>query len=380
MAALALWSLLHTTGAVAGLKDYPLRFEVRPEHGHSEIVVRNDGPSTISARLTLSGDNVASDRISPMDIVVPRYTAQRIVRVWPADPQRTMRITYRSSHHFGDAAARHDPLARYRMPFEDGKTFRIDQYFGGRITTHNTEHDAHAIDIAMPEETPIVAARAGIVVDVTLDNFAGAADPSLVDRANSVTIQHDDGTVAQYAHLAPRAALVSRGQHVAAGDRIGLSGNTGYSSGPHLHFSVSQPLVNSDGAIQQTTLPVTFFMHNPPVPIVLRQGMLVTATYDAPFREPERASGAATSSSSSAPRLSIEHAIERAGASSATSSSQRSAALLQELMHQRSGLPTWAWIVILLGIWLLHRARRRSAAITLDAAPPRKPRVGSHRR
>jgi murein DD-endopeptidase MepM/ murein hydrolase activator NlpD len=55
---------------------------------------------------------------------------------------------------------------------------------------------------------------------------------------NWVLIQHDDGTLAEYAHLQPNGVTVAIGQRVRRGDVLGLSGNTGFSSVPHLHFSV----------------------------------------------------------------------------------------------------------------------------------------------
>ena len=51
-------------------------------------------------------------------------------------------------------------------------------------------------------------------------------------------IQHDDGTLGEYMHLAPSGVRVSVGQKVARGDELALSGNTGFSSTPHLHFQV----------------------------------------------------------------------------------------------------------------------------------------------
>lgn len=57
-------------------------------------------------------------------------------------------------------------------------------------------------------------------------------------RANFVCVQHSDGTYARYFHLSRNGVRVKKGDRVAAGDILGLSGNTGFSSAPHLHFDV----------------------------------------------------------------------------------------------------------------------------------------------
>ncbi len=57
-------------------------------------------------------------------------------------------------------------------------------------------------------------------------------------RANFVRILHDDGSMALYAHLKSGGVLVRVGQQVQAAQQIGLSGNTGFTTGPHLHFAL----------------------------------------------------------------------------------------------------------------------------------------------
>ena len=58
------------------------------------------------------------------------------------------------------------------------------------------------------------------------------------DRANNIRIVHSDGTMAVYAHLELESAHVQVGDRVRAGQLLALSGDTGYTSGPHLHFCV----------------------------------------------------------------------------------------------------------------------------------------------
>ena len=112
----------------------------------------------------------------------------------------------------------------------------------------------HAVDIAMPVGTDVVAARDGIVFDVSSTNFKGGPDADqYADLANIVRILHDDGTFALYAHLNWNSIRVNPGDRVQAGQYIADSGNTGFSSGPHLHFAVQRNL-----GMRVESIPVTF--------------------------------------------------------------------------------------------------------------------------
>ena len=60
----------------------------------------------------------------------------------------------------------------------------------------------------------------------------------MLDQANVVAILHSDGTIGVYGHLHWDSIRVRIGEHIARGQYIADSGNTGFSSGPHLHFAV----------------------------------------------------------------------------------------------------------------------------------------------
>ena len=93
----------------------------------------------------------------------------------------------------------------------------------------------------MPIGTPVLAARDGTVMDVEEDfNKGGTLKSAYIEKANRVIILHDDGTMSVYAHLDLASVNVRAGQHVRAGRQIARSGNTGFSSGPHLHFAIQQ--------------------------------------------------------------------------------------------------------------------------------------------
>jgi len=138
---------------------------------------------------------------------------------------------------FAPEGAIHDASARYRLPYEVWIPRLVAQGPNGR--THNTPEDRFAYDFLMPIGTPVLAARGGRVGAVRDGSHARAVADPKGDRGNSVWILHADGTFGVYAHLEP-GIPVERGQRIRAGQRIGLSGNTGFSHAPHLHFVVRQ--------------------------------------------------------------------------------------------------------------------------------------------
>ena len=124
----------------------------------------------------------------------------------------------------------------YALPWQGGP-FRISQGAGGDFS-HNSVRGRYAVDIAMPVGTPIIAARAGTVVAVRNGQAGRRPDPA----GNYVRIRHVDGTESAYLHLARGSVMVRVGQSVKVGSLLGRSGNTGRSTGPHLHFVVQKRL------------------------------------------------------------------------------------------------------------------------------------------
>lgn len=187
-----------------------------------------------------SADNVISEPPLPTSVVIPGMRETLVLQVAPIDDYRG--FSYRWSYRYmpGDPAARHDPGAVYRLPYDESTRLQIHQGFGGKFS-HNLPHSQHAVDFAMDEGTPIMASRAGIVMAVESDFYDSGTDiAKFGDRANHIRILHPDGTMAVYAHLELESVLVSIGDRVRSGQTIARSGNTGFSTGPHLHFVVQR--------------------------------------------------------------------------------------------------------------------------------------------
>ncbi|MFI4866390.1 MAG: peptidoglycan DD-metalloendopeptidase family protein [Steroidobacterales bacterium] len=170
----------------------------------------------------------------------------------------------------GTPGATHSPHEPYRAPFALGASFRVSQAYPTHVT-HTTPDSEYAVDIAVPDGTPIYAAREGSVINVRHDSFRGAADPAMLDQANIVEILHDDGTIGLYAHLHWESIRVQPGQSVRRGQYIADSGNTGLSTGPHLHFAVIR-----NAGMHAESVPVQFAGANGTT-IAPQTGILLTA-------------------------------------------------------------------------------------------------------
>ncbi|PSM37325.1 M23 family peptidase [Streptomyces dioscori] len=112
-----------------------------------------------------------------------------------------------------------DPVAKYKLSASFAQAGNLWS------STHSGQ------DFAVSSGTKVVAAHGGTVVK-TGGNGAGDGPA----YGNAVVIKHSNGTYSQYAHLS--RIDVKAGQVVKTGQRIALSGNTGNSSGPHLHFEI----------------------------------------------------------------------------------------------------------------------------------------------
>ncbi len=105
----------------------------------------------------------------------------------------------------------------------------ITSLYGWRVhPIYGTRKWHNGIDLGIPENSPILAASNATVRTIN-------ADPT-VPSGIFVILDHDDGKESSYSHL--NEVLVSRGERVSKGDLIALSGNTGSSTGPHLHWVV----------------------------------------------------------------------------------------------------------------------------------------------
>ncbi len=122
----------------------------------------------------------------------------------------------------------------YELPYEENQTHLLVQgYFS--MFTH--KHRA-ALDFKLRSGTKICAVREGVVVRIKDDGERGGTHIKNRKHGNYIVIQHEDSSRSGYWHLRHKSVFVKVGDNVKAGQPIGLSGKTGYTYFPHLHFIV----------------------------------------------------------------------------------------------------------------------------------------------
>ncbi|MDC8011325.1 M23 family metallopeptidase [Tahibacter soli] len=181
-------------------------------------------------------DNITSTPALPLKVVLQANEERVLANLVQTDPSR------RASFELAMRAMPGDPRAQasdveYRWPLGTSQV-AIGQGFGGSFS-HTDDESRYAIDIAADEGTPVLAARDGVVMQVEDDYYGAGLDrEKFGTRANVVRVLHADGSMAIYAHLRPESVVIQAGRHVYVGQKLGESGNTGFSTGPHLHFCV----------------------------------------------------------------------------------------------------------------------------------------------
>lgn len=199
--------------------------------------------------------NMRPTQSTPYQVVVPAQRQQfPILSFNIIDQTKGSAINYKFLTAYGNPfEVNHADDYQYIFPFAHGTKHEVSQSHSGAYS-HNDDENRYAIDFNMPISTLVYAARDGIVVLIKEDSNIGGKGNRYGAHANYITIMHNDGSFASYVHLQQNGALVRIGEQILRGQQIGLSGNTGNSSGPHLHFDVQIP--NTSGKMQ--SIPVGY--------------------------------------------------------------------------------------------------------------------------
>lgn len=220
-----------TTGDVGG----PVRFETSdPAHLASNLIAMQDETrlalASLSDAAALSTQEIVNE-LRTIGIQPPLPEATGIGGPFiPASGNGELSIIEEANAVATALAQFHSARqALFSAPVQRpvSGNMSISSNFGNRTDPFLKRTAFHAgIDFRTPTGTPILAAANGTVTFAASNGGYG----------KMVDIDHGNGLVTRYAHLS--AIQVAEGQQVSGGDRIGLAGSTGRSTGPHLHFEV----------------------------------------------------------------------------------------------------------------------------------------------
>lgn len=219
-----------------------------------ELIAENQ--HYVPVQLVLAATDMENVEAAPEPVVratIPARSGAPVLALSRIDPSAPADFRFRYEYLPGDPDARADQDILYRVPFASATRFPVSQAYPENMT-HDSLASRYAVDIAAPVGTGIYAARAGVVFEVRSGNFQGGTDRERhAPKANLIRILHDDGTMAVYAHLNWDSIRVRPGDSVSRGEYIADSGNTGFTTGPHLHFAVQR-----NAGLRLDSVPVRF--------------------------------------------------------------------------------------------------------------------------
>jgi murein DD-endopeptidase MepM/ murein hydrolase activator NlpD len=163
------------------------------------------------------------------------------------------------------AYAQEVPNSEYKLPWRKGESYAVSQDMTTNFS-HDNPYNYYALDFAMYEGAHLTASRGGTVVSAYDGSNQGGIGSfhcsRWVEFTNYVVINHGDGTSGVYVHLEQDSLQVEVGDVVNQGDYIARAGNTGCSSGSHLHFAIQSEVDrdygNSGGGWLRRSVPFSF--------------------------------------------------------------------------------------------------------------------------
>jgi murein DD-endopeptidase MepM/ murein hydrolase activator NlpD len=238
--------------AVANCDDRAVRIVEDRQGDVVRLRAESDQLLDFTVTLDASLHNMTASRALPVAVEAKGQKTVELAVLRVGDPHSAYYYQYQFQWKYGTRGGVPDNKAVYLLPYRPDERHVLIQGYFGKFSHYAGSGNEYAYDWAMPVGTTVCAAREGVVVGVRQDSDAGGPYPVFFKCANYVVIRHSDGTYAEYLHLKTDGVRVALGATVQAGQPIGLSGNTGFTSQPHLHFAVFRL---GDG-LKHETLPV----------------------------------------------------------------------------------------------------------------------------
>lgn len=232
--------LFFSRPAPAG-EENPSGFHIVKERAGdtTTLIVKSDYAREFTVTVEANLTNMTPSRPVPFTVDAGGRSSFALVRLRPTNKSLSWGYDYHYYYQLGGRRSSTNNDFDYAMPFPPGR-YVVMQGPRGTYSHFAGSGSENAVDWTVPENTVVCAARDGIVVGVKQDSIIGGADRKFRPFANYIIIKHADGTFADYVHLKPQGAMVQMGDEVKTGQPIGFSGKTGFTSAPHLHFSVFQ--------------------------------------------------------------------------------------------------------------------------------------------
>lgn len=203
------------------------------------LEAENLNPYTVTMSIDVTNlKNLAPDVKLPIFVEIQGESKKNILHLSRISPAYEVHYQDLYGWTMGSAYAKHQDDYLYRIPFMKNANVEVTQGYHGALSHRGLS--AYAIDFGVPVGTPIYAAREGKVVESEVSSSIGGPSPQFRPYMNRIRVEHSDGTFGNYYHLKLNGSVVKVGQNVKKGELVGYSGNTGYCTNPHLHFSVSK--------------------------------------------------------------------------------------------------------------------------------------------
>lgn len=218
------------------------------EAGDGRLLLKMINPLKCPVRFSVTSDDDRLKGIFPQggEIVLSAQTDSII------DTKSIRGIPVTVKTLLGDVDQKINEI-EYALPIYLNDSIRIIQGYDSPHS-HNNNFSRYALDFDLKVGDTIYASASGYVVGLIQEYKDGGVDIKWIDYANYLTLYHPDShTYSQYVHLDHRGSLVSLGQEVQQGEAIGISGQTGYTDIPHLHFNVLVP-ENSDKGLKSVAV------------------------------------------------------------------------------------------------------------------------------
>lgn len=216
--------------------QFNIKIYYEPIENGYKVYADNMEYCPVSVKLTFKLENMRVEGGNDKIYVVPEHSTKHLLTtIKQSQKGKIYKFSYKSKYNYGDNFLKtYNSGFKYNLPFSNSESYKIDQGYNGSFSHQNSK----ALDFTMPIGTKIKAIRGGIVVRVVDINTKTCETEDCKKYNNFITIYHSDGTFAEYIHIKEKGALVKVGDKVTQNEDIALSGNVGFSTGPHLHLEI----------------------------------------------------------------------------------------------------------------------------------------------